>query len=105
MPADSVLRRALLDVWRAVLLIYAIARFAGPVRLRLAMESLGVTYLKLGQFLAMRFDILPAAYCQELGTLFDSVPPAPFDTARQVVEAELGKPVDTLYASFERESL
>lgn len=116
------LGRALLDLRRAALLFVAVARFAGgptfrrllhlaprgpggPVRLRLAMESLGVTYLKLGQFLAMRFDVLPAAYCQELGTLFDKVPPTPYETARQVVESELGQPLAVLFASFERESL
>lgn len=112
------------DLWRAALVILAIVRFAtvpwlrrvlrlpgrhrdpsGPVRLRLAMESLGVTYLKLGQFLAMRFDVLPAAYCQELGTLFDKVPPVPFEAARQIVESELGRPVDALFASFDREAL
>ena len=122
MPSDTAPGRALLDVQRAVLLVIAIARFAGPpmlrrlfrlrprgpsgpVRLRLAMESLGVTYLKLGQFLAMRFDVLPAAYCQELGNLFDKVPPTPFETARQVVESELGQPLNALFASFERASL
>ena len=122
MPADSALGRAFLDLRRAALLIVAVVRFgggpllrklfrlaprppSGPVRLRLAMESLGVTYLKLGQFLAMRFDLLPAAYCQELGTLFDQVPPEPFEAARQLVESELGRPLDDLFASFERESL
>lgn len=122
MSTDSALGRALLDLRRAALLILAVARFAGgpllrrllhlsssglsgPVRLRLAMESLGVTYLKLGQFLAMRFDVLPAAYCQEFGALFDKVPPTPFETARRVVESELGQPLDALFAAFERESL
>lgn len=122
MAADSALMRVLLDLRRATLLVRAVAQFAvgpllrqllhlaprgpgGPVRLRLAMESLGVTYLKLGQFLAMRFDILPTAYCQELGTLFDKVPPSSFETARAVVESELGQPLDVCFASFERESL
>ena len=122
MSANRPLGRALLDLRRAALLIWTIARFAGgpllrgllhlpprgpsgPVRLRLAMESLGVTYLKLGQFLAMRFDVLPAAYCQELGALFDNVPPTPFETARDVVESELAQPLNALFASFERESL
>jgi ubiquinone biosynthesis protein len=122
MSANHALGRALLDLRRAALLIWTIARFAGgpllrgllhlpprgpsgPVRLRMAMEHLGVTYLKLGQFLAMRFDVLPAAYCQELGALFDNVPPTPFETARDVVESELGQPLNALFASFNRESL
>ncbi|MGE3912654.1 MAG: AarF/UbiB family protein, partial [Chloroflexota bacterium] len=122
MAGDGALGRASLDLRRAALAIRALIRFgsgpflrgllrlpprgpSGPVRLRLAFESLGVTYLKLGQFLAMRFDVLPAAYCQELGTLFDGVPPSPFETARAMVEEELGKPLDVLFASFEREAL
>lgn len=121
-PRETRWRRALLDLRRSLLLVAVLARFgggplvrailrrpprgpSGPVRLRLALEQLGVTYLKLGQFLAMRFDVLPPAYCQELGTLFDRVPPEPFETARAVVEAELGRPLGELYAAFEPASL
>src|SRR4051812_6722650 len=114
--------QAFLDLRRAALLLWALLRFgggpllrailhrpargdSGPVRLRLAFESLGITYLKLGQFLAMRFDVLPAAYCQELARLFDTVPPIPFEAIRATVEAELGQPLDVVFPTFERESL
>lgn len=111
-----------LDLRRLGLLLWAVVRFgggpllrtifrrpmrnpSGPVRMRLAFESLGITYLKLGQFLAMRFDLLPPAYCQELSQLFDRVPPMPFQTVKDTVEHELGQTLDRLFASFEEEPL
>src|SRR5258706_9708387 len=59
------------------------------IRLRRAIEDLGLTYLKLGQFLALRFDILPKDICEELGRLFESVKPLPLDAIRATIEAEL----------------
>ncbi|MCC7367468.1 MAG: AarF/ABC1/UbiB kinase family protein [Chloroflexi bacterium] len=122
MATDGALSRALLDLRRATLAVVVLPRFgggpflrrlvglpprgpSGPVRLRLALERLGITYLKLGQFLAMRFDVLPAAYCQELGNLFDGVPAGPVETARALVEAELGRPIDQLFAEFDSDAL
>ena len=75
------------------------------VRLRRAFEEQGITYLKLGQFLTMRFDVLPAEVCVELNKLFETVPPMPFAEARRVVETELGASLDTLFLSFEREPI
>ncbi len=49
-----------------------------PVRLRLALEELGATWIKLGQALALRFDLLPRSYCYELFELFNAVKPFPF---------------------------
>ncbi|WP_299717141.1 AarF/UbiB family protein [Tardiphaga sp.] len=72
-----------------------------PVRIRLAIERLGTTYLKLGQFMAMRFDLLPREICDELQRLFENVPPLPFDTVRAVVEAELGAPLADLFSGFD----
>jgi ubiquinone biosynthesis protein len=69
-------------------------------RLRLAIEELGLTYLKLGQFLALRYDILPPEICRELNLLFESVPPMQFAQARAIVEAELGGPIAQFYSSF-----
>ena len=108
----------LLDVERVVRLLWVGATYGGlpllrwllglppkgpaaGVRLRRAFEELGITYLKLGQFLTMRFDILPAEVCGELNKLFESVPPMSFADARRVVESELGAPLETLFASFE----
>jgi ubiquinone biosynthesis protein len=76
-----------------------------PIRVRLALEELGVTYLKLGQFLALRHDILPPELCQELNKLFENVSPMPFADARAVVEAELGGQLQEFFLSFQQEPL
>ncbi len=70
--------------------------------LRLALEELGLTYLKLGQFLALRFDILPAEICRELNKLFEGVPPMSFDEVCARVESELGSPLHELFSEFKR---
>lgn len=71
------------------------------VRLREALQSLGVTYIKLGQFLAMRFDIIPEEVCRELARLFDEVPPMPSTTVRRILEQEFSRPVEQLFSQFE----
>jgi ubiquinone biosynthesis protein len=73
-----------------------------PVRVRLALEALGTTYLKLGQFMAMRFDLLPMELCVELQRLFENVPALPFETVRGVVEAELKGPLSQFFSDFQR---
>ncbi len=74
---------------------------AAGERLRLAFEELGITYLKLGQFLTMRFDILPAEVCTELNRLFESVPPMDFEDARAIVESELHAPIHDIFPRFD----
>src|SRR5437773_750944 len=74
-------------------------------RLRLAFEELGLTYLKLGQFLTMRFDVLPAEVCAELDKLFEAVPPMPFEHAKRVIEFELGSPLEAVFPVFAREPI
>src|SRR5256714_10072696 len=56
---------------------------------RLALEELGTSYIKLGQLLSSRPDLLPDVYIEELGRLVDEVPPVPFEEIRRVIEAEL----------------
>jgi ubiquinone biosynthesis protein len=68
-----------------------------PEQLRRRLELLGPTYVKLGQIMAIREDLLPAPVCRELQGLFDHVPPVDFEEVRAVVEAELGASVDTLF--------
>jgi ubiquinone biosynthesis protein len=57
------------------------------VEFRLAFEQLGTTYLKLGQLLSSRPDVLPDVYIEELGTLVDEVPPFPFAEVEQTIRA------------------
>jgi predicted unusual protein kinase regulating ubiquinone biosynthesis (AarF/ABC1/UbiB family) len=69
--------------------------------LRLALEELGATYIKLGQVLSTRPDILSPPYLEELEGLQDQVEPFPFAEVKRAVEKELGKPVSEVFASLE----
>jgi len=71
------------------------------IELRRLLEDMGMTYIKLGQFLAMRFDILPEEMCRQLARLFDSVPPLPPDVVRAVLKRELARPVESLFREFD----
>jgi ubiquinone biosynthesis protein len=62
----------------------------GAVRFREALEELGTTFVKLGQLLSSRPDLLPDVYIEELGKLVDDVPPVPFSAIREVVVREIG---------------
>ena len=79
-------------------------RASGPERMRLALEELGGAWVKLGQMLAMRFDLLPAAYCDELFKLLNEVRPFPYSQVREIVERELGRPPEEAFLSFETQS-
>ena len=66
--------------------------------------TLGPTFIKLGQLLSTRPDVLPPEYIEELSTLQDRVPPAEWSQAKGVLEAELG-PVDERFADFETDAI
>lgn len=69
------------------------ATHEGAVEFRRALEELGTTYLKLGQLLASRPDLLPDVYIDELGKLVDEVPPFPFSEVERIVREDLGADV------------
>jgi len=69
------------------------------------LEELGPTFIKLGQLLSTRFDLLPPAYTTALARLQDDAEPADFDDLREVVEAELGGEIGDLFGSFDREPI
>ncbi|TDD03928.1 AarF/ABC1/UbiB kinase family protein [Nonomuraea deserti] len=73
--------------------------------LREALEDGGVTFVKLGQVLSTRRDLLPAEFVEELGRLQDQVAPAPWERIEPVLTAELGGPVDEVFAEFDRTPL
>ncbi len=75
------------------------------VRLRKVLEELGPTFIKLGQLLSTRPDIVPDEYLQEFKKLQEQVPPFPFERVRQTVEGELGDRLEALFQSFEQEPL
>ncbi len=69
------------------------------------LESLGPTYIKFGQILSMRPDLLPAEFISALGKLQDHVEPVPFEDIRQVIESGLGHSLEDLFAQFEEKPL
>lgn len=73
--------------------------------LRAALEELGPTFIKLGQALSTRRDLLPADVIRDLEALQDQAPPMPFSRVREVIEGELGRPLEELFASFTPEPL
>jgi predicted unusual protein kinase regulating ubiquinone biosynthesis (AarF/ABC1/UbiB family) len=74
---------------------------SGAERTRLALEQLGGAWIKLGQMLALRFDLLPAAYCEELLKLLNAVQPFSYTEVSDIVRQELGALPDAVFASFE----
>jgi ubiquinone biosynthesis protein len=74
-------------------------------RLRLALEELGPIFVKFGQALSTRRDLLPADIAEELARLQDRVPPFPGATARALIEADYGRPVSAVFAHFEETPL
>lgn len=79
----------------------AVVKLDMPVRLRLMLEELGATAIKLGQLMSTRADLVPVPYVQELRKLQDDVPPSPLAEVEQVIVEELGGPVGELFAEFE----
>lgn len=73
--------------------------------LRLALEELGPTFVKLGQVLSTRPDLLPPVYVSELAKLQDSAPPVPAALIRDVIRRELGGTPEELFAAFDDEPL
>ena len=76
-----------------------------PERLRKILEDLGSTFVKLGQIMSMRADILPKEYCLELQKLRANVRPMEFEEVRQIVEAELHSPLEEIFSEFGEEAL
>ena len=76
-----------------------------PERMRLVLEELGPTFIKFGQFLSTRADILPPIYVEEFAKLQDSVPPFSFEEVAAEIRKELGSEIAELFASFEQEAI
>jgi len=76
-------------------------RSLAPVHLRAALEELGTTFIKVGQILSTRADLLPPAYARELERLQDHVPAVGVDAIRDVLREELGKSPEALFSRFD----
>lgn len=79
--------------------------FPSPVMIRLAMERLGPSFIKLGQLLSTRDDLLPPEYVSEFKKLQDQVPPLPLETIARVLERELDRPLDQIFKTFTPEAI
>src|SRR5215469_13961212 len=79
-------------------------KFDAPpgVRLRLALESLGPIFVKFGQVLSTRRDLLPVDIANELAKLQDQVPPFDSNVAIDLIEKAFGRPIDRVFARFDR---
>ncbi|MBS3123996.1 AarF/ABC1/UbiB kinase family protein [Candidatus Woesearchaeota archaeon] len=71
------------------------------VRLRRVFERLGPTFLKFGQLLSLRPDLVPPEYITEFEKMQDHVPPISFKEVKRIIEEELKKPLDKVFSSFE----
>lgn len=71
-----------------------------PVELRTTLEDLGPTYVKIGQIMSSRTDLLPLEYCLELEKLRSTVKPLEPEIVKQVIEQETGKKIDEIYKEF-----
>ncbi len=71
------------------------------LRIRLACEELGLVFIKLGQILATRYDLLERSDCEELQKLLDEVPSMTYKTVRAIFISDFGKPPEELYKEFD----
>ncbi|WP_457653596.1 ABC1 kinase family protein [Rhodocaloribacter sp.] len=76
-----------------------------PQQLRRRLEMLGPTFVKFGQIMAIREDLLPRPITEELQNLFDRLPSIPFEQVREIIEASLHRPLETLFAEVSEEPL
>ena len=72
------------------------------VRLRKTLERLGPTFIKFGQLLSVRPDLVPKEYAKELENLQDNVPSFPFEQVKEILEKEFGKKLGDIFASIEK---
>ena len=82
-----------------------LARFEPPVQVRLALEELGPTFVKLGQILAGRADLFGPAYIAEFEKLHSRVPPLPLEALRPQLREDLGGEPEAVFARFDPEPL
>lgn len=76
-----------------------------PERLTRLLIRLGPTFIKIGQFLALRPDVLPQEYCDELLRLVDRVPPSPWPEVREILREDLGEDPKRVFAYFSEQPL
>lgn len=86
----------------SILVKHEITKGLTPEKLRLIIEDLGPTFIKIGQIMSMRRDIFPSEYCIELEKLRSQVTPMPFDEFIRIIEEEYDCPVDEVFRTINR---
>jgi ubiquinone biosynthesis protein len=79
----------------------SIVMLTEPQRVRLAIEELGPAFIKMGQILSLRPDIIPKAYAQELEKLQDRTPPVDFEKIKETIESETGENIDDIFSEID----
>jgi ubiquinone biosynthesis protein len=79
--------------------------FPSPRRIRLALEELGPSFIKLGQLMSTRADLFPPDYLEEFKKLQDRVPPVSFAEIKKIIEEELKKPLPELFQKLDPEPI
>ncbi len=97
-------RQRVTDIFN-VLRKYDVMHGVTPVRLRRMLEELGPTFVKVGQILSTRSEVLPQSYCDELAKLRTDVEPVPFSVVRECLEAEYRQPVDRVFSHIDEKPL
>ncbi len=78
-----------------------VEQFTRAERVRMVLEELGPAFVKLGQIMSTRPDLIPSEFIEEFTKLQDQVPPFPFDDVKQIVEKELRESIDHFFDVFE----
>ncbi|WP_373482371.1 ABC1 kinase family protein [Acetobacterium sp.] len=89
----------------SILVKHEITKGLTPEKLRLIIEDLGPTFIKIGQIMSMRRDIFPSDYCIELEKLRSQVTPMPFDEFIRIIEEEYDCPVDDVFRTINQDPL
>ncbi|MFO0797957.1 MAG: AarF/ABC1/UbiB kinase family protein [Gemmataceae bacterium] len=87
--------------WAARTEIVRLSQLTFEARVRLALTELGTTFIKFGQVLSTRRDVVGSALADELSELQGNVPADPFEATRETIEQELGRPVPEVFPQFE----
>lgn len=76
-----------------------------PIRIRMSMQELGTTYIKLGQTLSTRPDLIGNEIAEELTKLQADNPPISYETVKEVIESELGDKIENIYGTFDKKPI
>ena len=79
--------------------------YSAPLYVKNAFIELGSTFIKIGQFVSSRSDLLPKEYIEALSELQDSLPPLPFEDIKETIETELRKSIDKVFKSIDPEPI